>query len=101
MLNKLSNFGKILNMKGEFTKILFNIMLSVLSGIGIIFIFSPVLLHWWINGDYNGYLWIISGPFPYSHFGSGQFQLFLYGGLFLAGILFLAIAFILRKRLKN
>jgi len=88
-------------MKEKLVKILFNIMLSILSGTGIIFIFSPLLLYWWIYGDYNRYLWIISGPFPYSHFGSGPFQLVLYGGLFLIGILFFTTAFILRKRYPN
>jgi len=85
-------------MKDGFTKILFDTILSILSGIGTMFIFSPILLYWWIHGDYNRYLWIISGPFPYSHFGGGPFQLVLYGGLFLAGVLFFAVTFILRKK---
>ncbi|PIU98541.1 hypothetical protein COS61_00810 [Candidatus Wolfebacteria bacterium CG03_land_8_20_14_0_80_40_12] len=68
---------------------------------GAILVFSPILLYWWIHGDYNRYLWIISGPFPYSHFGGGPFQLVLYSGLFLAGVLFFAITFILRKKYLN
>jgi len=72
-------------------------MLSALSGIGIVFIFSPIILYWWIHGDYDRYLWIISGPFPYSHFGSGPFQLALCVGLFFIGILFIAIAYKVRK----
>ena len=88
-------------MKEGLTKILFNTILSTLSGIGIIFIFSPLLLYWWIHGDYNRYLWIIGGPFPYSYFGSGPFQLVLYVGLFGVGILFFVIAFILQKKYRN
>lgn len=80
------------------TKISFDTVLSTLSGLGILFIFSPLVLYWWIHGDYNRYLWIISGPFPYSHLGSGPFQLALFGGLVLVGILLFVIAFILRKR---
>ncbi|HBH46585.1 MAG: hypothetical protein A2445_02160 [Candidatus Jacksonbacteria bacterium RIFOXYC2_FULL_44_29] len=85
-------------MKKRLAKILFNTVLLVLFGIGILFIFCPFLLYWWIHADYYRYLWIIDGPFPYSHLGSAPFQLVLYGGLFLTGILIFIIAFILRKR---
>lgn len=85
-------------MKDSFTRILFKTVLSVLSGVGAIFIFSPIFLYWWIHGDYDRYLWIISGPFPYSHFDSGPFQLILGGSLFLSGVLFLIIASILRNK---
>ena len=85
-------------MKNSLAKILLNIILLILPGMGTILIFSPIFLYWWIHGDYNRYLWIISGPFPYSHFGGGPFQTVLYGGLFLAGILSFTIVFILRKK---
>jgi len=73
----------------------------VLFGMGIMFIVSPLFLYWWIHGDYDRYLWIIKGPYPYSNFGSALYQLFLYGGLFFAGIMLIIIAFVLRKALHN
>lgn len=73
----------------------------VLFGVGIVFIISPLFLYWWIHGDYDRYLWIIKGPYPYSNLGSASYQLLLYGGLFFAGILFIIIAFILRRILRN
>ena len=57
----------------------------VLSHIGIFSLVSPFLLYWWIHGDYERYLWIINGPFPYSHLGGGPFQLQLFAGLFIFG----------------
>lgn len=88
-------------MKDISTKILFKTILSILFGTGIVLTFSPILLYWWIHGDYDRYLWIISGPFPYSHFGSGPFQLVLYGCLFLIGVLFFVGAFMTKKRLLS
>jgi hypothetical protein len=53
---------------------------------------------WWLHGDYDRYIWIINGPFPFSHLGSGPLQMGLtvlaaLGGLVLiiAAVLFLVI----------
>lgn len=73
----------------------------VLFGAGIMFIISPLFLYWWIHGDYDRYLWIIKGPYPYSNLGSAPYQLLLYGGSFFAGILFIIVAFVLRKMLRD
>lgn len=73
----------------------------VLFGIGTMFIVSPLFLYWWIHGDYDRYLWIIKGPYPYSNLGSAPYQLFLYGGLFFAGIILIIVALVLRKMLHN
>lgn len=70
---------------------------NLLLGLGIIFIISPFFLFWFIHDDYDRYIWIIHGPFPFSHFGSGPFQLFLFVGLFLIGIALILISCIVKK----
>ncbi|RJQ30671.1 hypothetical protein C4572_03760 [Candidatus Parcubacteria bacterium] len=75
--------------------------LSLLLSFGIIFLFSPFALHRWIHGDYDRYLWVIRGPYPYSHLGSGPFQLVIYGGLFIFGILLIIISITARKILPK
>ena len=79
---------------------IFNFFLSLILGLGIIFIISPVVLYWWIHGNYDRYLWIIRGPYPYSDLGSGPFQLLISIGLFIIGFIFLMIYFTLNKKQK-
>lgn len=74
-----------------------NFSLSLLLGLGTILLFSPFALYWWIHGDYDRYLWIINGPYPYSSFGGGPFQLVMGLGLFLCGIVLIVVYFIGRK----
>ena len=74
------------------------IVSSIILDIGILFLLSPVLLYWWIHADYERYLWIINGPGLLSNFGSGPYQLVLYGVLALVGIMFIVVARILRRR---
>lgn len=69
-------------------------------GLGFSFLISPVLLYWFIHGNYERYLWIISGPYPFDGFGSGTFQLALFTGLFIAGAV-LTIAGAICKKQKN
>ncbi len=71
---------------------------SIMLAIGILFLLSPIVLYWWINADYERYLWIINGPEPFSNFGSGPYQLVLYGALILVGIMFIVVARVLRRR---
>jgi len=66
-------------------------------GLGFIFIISPGILLWFIHGNYERYLWIINGPYPWSHFGGGPFQLFLCSGLLMLGIVSTLISVILKK----
>ena len=47
---------------------------------------------WWIHGSQERYVWIISGPDPYSMFGSGPFQLFVYLGLAFLGLVTVLVA---------
>jgi hypothetical protein len=57
---------------------------------------SPLLLWWWIHGDNERYLWIISDPYPYDNFGGGPFQLLMYLRLFFIGFVLICIAIGLR-----
>jgi len=77
-----------------------NILSSILSGIGAVFLVSPFALYWFIHGSYERYVWIINGPFPFSNFGSGPFQMGMYSELFFIGVLLLTAAFGIWKQ-KN
>ena len=63
---------------------------AFLIGAGLLLVVSPVMLYWFIHGDPERYLWIISGPPPFSSFGSGPFQLYMYAGLVFSGLLLIA-----------
>ena len=76
-------------------------LLSLLLGIGTLVLISPVLLGWWIHGDYDRYLWIINGPYPYSSFGGGPFQMMMFLGLLLSGIVLMSLYFVLRKSYRK
>lgn len=77
-------------------KIAQDIVVSILFGLGIFGIASPFLLWWFIHGDYDRYIWIIHGPFPFSGFGSGPFQFFMYAGLLFCGILLIVVSLFLK-----
>lgn len=74
-----------------------NFMLDLLLGIGFLFAISSIILYWFIHGDYERYIWIINGPYPFSHFGGGPFQLFMYVGLFIVGLGLVAISRFLKR----
>jgi|GEM_PF-1912783 len=77
-------------------KIILDITASVLLGLGTIGILSPFLMYWFIHGNYDRYIWIIHGPYPFSSFGGGPFQLFMDVGLMLAGAILIIISLILK-----
>lgn len=65
-----------------------NITAGLVTFIGILFLSGPFLFYYWLHGnDDERYAGIISGPFPFSHLGSGPVQLWLSVALFGAGIL--------------
>lgn len=70
-------------------------------GSGLVLLASPVLLWWWIHGDYERYVWIINDPPPYDQFGGGPYQLVMYTSRFLIGILIIAAALMLRAVLRR
>ena len=63
---------------------------------GILFLLSPLFLHWFLHGSYERYLWIINGPYPLSHMGSALVQLLMYGGFILVGVVSVGVGY-LRK----
>jgi hypothetical protein len=60
---------------------------EILLGLGFVFMISPFVLYWFIHGNYDRSIWIISGPYPFNSFGGGPFQMFMYAGLFLFGLI--------------
>lgn len=80
----------------------FKIFLSnFLLSIGILIIISPAFLYLFIHGDYDRYIWIINGPFPFSSFGGGPFQLLMYICLFIMGAVLIGASLILKIKRKN
>jgi len=83
----------------KFTIFLSNFLISI----GILAIISPVFLYWFIHGDYDRYIRIINGPFPFSSFGGGPFQMLIYMGLFIMGAVLISASLIIKfiNRSKN
>lgn len=59
---------------------------TLAMGTGILVVASPAALYWFIHGDDERYLWIIRGPYPFSHFGGGPSMLWVGVGLLLSGV---------------
>ena len=71
---------------------------KILLFIGIGISFSPIILYCFIHGDYERYIWIIKGPFPFSSFGGGPFQMLMYASLFITGIILIIISLIIKRK---
>lgn len=83
-------------------KFLFIKLLSdLLLGLGFLLTIIPIIVYRFIHADYERTIWIINGPYPFNHFGGGPFQLFMYIGLFVAGVCLITISIILNKSIKN
>lgn len=76
-----------------------DIITSTLLGLGIIFLASPLFLYWFVHGDYDRYIWIINGPYPFSHFGGGPFQAAMGLSLLFVGMVLIVATILLRKKL--
>ncbi len=77
------------------------LIMDVLLGLGFILIISPIALYWLIHGNYDRYIWIISGPSPFSSLGGGPFQIFVYTGLFIIGISLTFIGIALKAKARK
>ena len=77
----------------EFKLILSNILFLI----GIEICLSPIVLYWFIHRNYERYIWIINGQFPFNSFGGGPFQLLMYGGLFIIGLVLIAVSLIVKR----
>lgn len=75
-----------------------NTFVPLLLGAGIVLVLSPLAIYWFIHGDAERYLWIISGPAPFNSLGSGPFQLVVYAGLIIAGGLLIATGLVAKRR---
>lgn len=88
-------------MKSIMKRILLDLVSSAVLGLGLLMCISPVLLWWWIHGSRERYLWIISGPMPYSMLGSGPLQLWIGALLPVGGLALVAAGILLRKVLNR
>jgi len=61
--------------------------------LGALLLCAPLLLFWWAT-DFDRYVSMINGPFPFSHMGGGPFQLAFYTVVFLLGLVCLGMGFI-------
>lgn len=77
------------------------ILSNLLLLIGIEICLSPIILYCFIHGNYDRYIWIINGPFPFNSFGGGPFQLLMYGGLLITGLVLIAISLIVKRKILN
>lgn len=66
--------------------------------IGLLFLLGPFILYWLIHGDYDRYMQIISGPFPFKYLGSGPLQLWLYVISIVIGIIVLLFTIMKSRR---
>lgn len=71
---------------------------KILLFLGIGISFSPIILYWFIHGDYERYMWIINGLFPFSSFGGGPFQMLMYVSLFITGVVLIIISLIIKRK---
>ena len=68
--------------------------------LGCLFILSPLLLYWFIHGDYDRYMWIINGPYPFSDFGSGPVQIWMDFVLVLIGVVLVGWSVVRREKVQ-
>ena len=71
---------------------------KILLFLGIGISFSPIILYWFIHGYYERYMWTINGPFPFSSFGGGPFQMLMYVSLFITGVVLIIISLIIKRK---
>jgi hypothetical protein len=81
-------------------KFILDLSSSLLLGMGCLALLSPIFFYWWIHGNYERYIWIITGPAPYSSFGGGPYQLFNFF-IFPAvlGLILISVSIIMRRKL--
>jgi hypothetical protein len=75
-----------------------SILSDLLLLLGIEIFLCPFILYWFIHGDYERYIWIINGPFPFSSFGGGPFQMLMYVSLFIIGAILIIISLIAKRK---
>ncbi|OAB47167.1 hypothetical protein PBAT_07770 [Paenibacillus antarcticus] len=88
-------------MKGVINMVRFKQYLSSLFlGISFILFVCPIFVYWFVHGNDDRYIWIISGPFPFSHMGSGPVQVWMFVGLLIFAFICWAISSFLSRTTK-
>jgi len=83
------------------TYLLKEFIVDLSLGLGVVLVISPVALYWFIHGNYDRYIWIINGPYPFSSLGGGPFQILVYTGLFIIGISLIFIGIVLKTKTRK
>lgn len=78
-----------------------DILCSLCLGIGYLLLIAPFALNWFIHADYERYIWIINGPYPFSDMGSEPFQVMMSIFLWIGSAVFLILGFALLKKLRK
>lgn len=76
-------------------------IVDLFLGLGLVLVLSPLALYWFIHGDYERYIWIINGPYPFSSLGGGPFQILVYAGLFLLGMVLIFVCTVFKIKTKK
>lgn len=68
--------------------------------VGLLFIIVPVV---WagLMRNYEFYLWVINGPYPFSHMGSAPRMLFVDLLFFILALIFFVLGWLLSIKKKN
>lgn len=75
-----------------------NIISHTVIVIGSELLLFPFVLYWFVHGNnQERYQWVISGPTPFSNFGSGPYTLWLGIGFWLLGAVLITIGLLGRK----
>ncbi len=83
--------------KNSWFVIILDLASIVSLGIGAFLLALPIALYWWINGNEDRKIWIINGPYPYSHFGGGPYQAWIGLVLLLSGLVVISLGLTLRR----
>jgi len=67
--------------------------------LGLVVIAAAALpaFYLWMRSSHDIYMWVISGPFPFSHMGSGPFLLWTGLAGLVAGAVLIGLALVVRR----
>lgn len=78
-----------------------DILSSLCFGIGFLLLLAPFIMNWFIHADYERYIWIINGPYPFDHFGSGPVQVWMDFWLIIGALVFIYLGTYLRSFIRK
>lgn len=73
-----------------------DLLSSSLLGLGVVLALAAPAFWWWVNGNYERRMRIISGPPPFDRLGSGPLQIWIGVILIASGVCLFALGVFLR-----